>query len=282
MLCAAINSLKTKATLLIALLSIFLVIAGNIWRATTLVIFDTLKPVLVSFHLPDSEASVHLGVGVFTFILICALTIFASFKLQKTQVETPAASLNPKSVFLWSRLQVICARYRMRVAHVLVPLCLIAAMLPAFAPHSQASLAVPPSIVWPTEINGNKVVPVQTLGEEEAFARDFPGQMKRFTDGTSSYFVRVVWRETRQLHPSSDCFRGMGYSIEPGPLQIGKQQSRWNSFEASKQGQKYLVMERIVDEHGNSWTDVSAWYWSVVMGRTRGPWTAITIARRIS
>jgi hypothetical protein len=183
---------------------------------------------------------------------------------------------------LSNQLQDIYGQYRVRINRALVPLCLIAALLPAFTLHSHASLLVPPSITWPTEINGNKVVPVQTLGEEEAFAKNFPGQMKRLTDGSNSYFVRVVWRETRQLHPSSDCFKGMGYSIEPGPLQIGDRQLRWSTFEASKQGQKYSVMERIADAYGNSWTDVSAWYWSVVMGKTKGPWTAITIARRIS
>jgi hypothetical protein len=282
MLCAAINLLKTKATLLLALFSILLVIIGNIWRSATLVIFDTLRPLISSFHAPEVEPTVHLGVGVFTFIGICALIIFTSFKLQKVQVDQSVISTQKTPSSLSNRLQNIYLEHRGRINQTLVPLCLIAALVPAFTPHSHALMVAPPAVSWPTKINGNNVIPVQTLGEEEAFARDFPGQMKRFTDGTSSYFVRAVWRETRQLHPSSDCFKGMGYNIEPGAMQIGDRQTRWSSFEASKQGQKYLVMERIVDVYGNSWTDVSAWYWSVVMGKTRGPWTAITIARRIS
>jgi hypothetical protein len=26
------------------------------------------------------------------------------------------------------------------------------------------------------------------------------------------------------------------------------------------------------------WTDASSWYWAAILGRTRGPWLAVTVA----
>ena len=51
-------------------------------------------------------------------------------------------------------------------------------------------------------INGAKVMPVESLAEETAFASDFPGHMKRFTDGRNSYFVRT--RKSRDATIASE------------------------------------------------------------------------------
>jgi len=117
--------------------------------------------------------------------------------------------------------------------------------------------------------------------EENAFAHDFPGSMKRFTDGKNSYFIRAVQRETRQLHPSSDCFRGLGYQIEPHSIVVTPDGNRWGAFEAMKADAHYLVLERIYDQQGNSSTDVSQWYWLACLGKTHGPWLDVTIAQRL-
>ena len=128
------------------------------------------------------------------------------------------------------------------------------------------------------QINGNPIIAIQSPAEENDFAADFPGQMKRFTDGKNSYFVRIVDHETRQLHPSSDCFKGLGYSIEPQPLVVGNDGSKWSCFIAAKSNRSYTIMERIYDNQGNSWTDVSEWYWSACCNKTQGPWWDVTIA----
>ena len=41
------------------------------------------------------------------------------------------------------------------------------------------------------------------------------------------------------------------------------------------------VYERIYDDHSNTWTDTSAWYWSALLGNTTGPWWSVTIAEKI-
>jgi len=33
-----------------------------------------------------------------------------------------------------------------------------------------------------------------------------------------------------------------------------------------------------LDGRGGHWTDVSAWYWSALLGSSEGPWWALTVA----
>jgi hypothetical protein len=47
---------------------------------------------------------------------------------------------------------------------------------------------------------------------------------------------------------------------------------------AQKDGRVRRVCERIYDGQGKAWTDVSSWYWAAMVGRTRGPWFAVTVA----
>jgi hypothetical protein len=54
--------------------------------------------------------------------------------------------------------------------------------------------------------------------------------------------------------------------------------ARWSSFGARRGHEQLRVRERITDEHGGEWSDVSAWYWSVLLRKTNGPWLAVTIA----
>ncbi|MEW6730399.1 MAG: hypothetical protein AB1489_03570, partial [Acidobacteriota bacterium] len=55
-------------------------------------------------------------------------------------------------------------------------------------------------------------------------------------------------------------------------------QVRWGAFKASGGKETLTVYERIYDQNGNGWTDVSAWYWAAILGKTESPWWAITIA----
>jgi hypothetical protein len=70
----------------------------------------------------------------------------------------------------------------------------------------------------------------------------------------------------------------MGYEVEHGPLVQMPDGTRWASFTASKDKIKLRVLEQIHDEHGAFWTDVSEWYWSACLGKTKGPWWDIVIA----
>lgn len=90
--------------------------------------------------------------------------------------------------------------------------------------------------------------------------------------------LRWVNAPSRKLHPASDCFRGIGYTIKPLAIVKDKHNISWGHFEAAKGNSRIRVRERIYNRNGKQWTDVSAWYWASLFGKQQGPWWAITIA----
>ncbi|WP_455212510.1 hypothetical protein [Kaarinaea lacus] len=134
---------------------------------------------------------------------------------------------------------------------------------------------------WPTQINGVTLNKLPLTDNERRFNNGFPGNIARFTDGRREYVIRWITAVSRKVHPASDCFRGIGYALEPLPLVKDEQGSTWGSFMATKNNTVLKVDERIYDEAGNSWTDISSWYWAALFAKTEGPWWAMTVAERL-
>ena len=151
---------------------------------------------------------------------------------------------------------------------------------PEFAPVDTVTVSAFPG--WPTQFEGQPLTPRPLTEREARFARGFPGRIGRFTDGKREVIVRWVARATRQLHPATDCFRGLGYTIAPLPLHTDAQGHLWSQFTATRGPTAYRIREYIVDGTA-SWPDVSAWYWQAVLNplrgtNTQGPWWSFTVA----
>jgi hypothetical protein len=81
------------------------------------------------------------------------------------------------------------------------------------------------------------------------------------------------------MHPASDCFQGLGYSVKAARRAIVIRAARCGpSFAATKGDERLLVYERINSDAGETWTDVSAWYWSALRQQGKRLWWAITVA----
>lgn len=152
--------------------------------------------------------------------------------------------------------------------------CLVAGMAPLRpAARGNPALALPD---WPASWDGRAIWQVPVTASDEKFAENFPGRIAKFSDGRREYIFRWVATGTRQLHPGSDCFRGAGYRVTPRPAVRDGEGRQWSSFVASRDHHQLLVRERIADQHGREWTDVSSWFWSVALARTDGPWLSVT------
>lgn len=155
--------------------------------------------------------------------------------------------------------------------------CLIAAAMPLLhTPSPPPATADFPG--WPTHYEGKPLQPLPLTSLERRFAENFPGRVGRFSDGEREIVLRWVSSETRKLHPAADCFRGSGYSIALQPIEVEGDGARWGSFIAVRGTARIHVRERIYDAAGNSWTDVSSWYWAALRGQSQRPWWAVTIA----
>jgi hypothetical protein len=157
--------------------------------------------------------------------------------------------------------------------------CFIAGLMPFIPLHHRPASAIEPGPQWPTVYEGRRLSELPVSKRESQFYEGFPGQMKKFSDGEKEIVIRWIQEPTRMLHPSMDCYKGFGFEVVPQPLWMDPQGRLWGCFTASKKGQRSIfVREQISDSSGKYWPDVSAWYWSAILGKTQGPWQAVTVA----
>lgn len=135
---------------------------------------------------------------------------------------------------------------------------------------------------WPLELDGHSLQPLALSAVEQRFASRFPGRIGRFRSDAGAVTLRVTDRPTRMLHPAADCYRGLGYRIHDVRLERDARARLWRCFVARRDGRAFRVCERIESIDGQSFTDTSAWYWAAAMGKSRGPWLAVTRARAIN
>lgn len=147
-----------------------------------------------------------------------------------------------------------------------------------------AAAAAPVLPEWPREWRGKALRPLARSAIEARFAERFPGRIARFRVGGDGeeLVLREVHRPTRMLHPAADCWRGIGWRV--GAPQLVRDDEAagavhpalWRCFEATHDGQRVRVCERIVDAQGLAFTDTSDWFWAAMLGRSAGPWQAVT------
>ncbi len=130
---------------------------------------------------------------------------------------------------------------------------------------------------WPSDLVAKDWIPLALGKREERFARDFPGRVAAFaTPDGRTIILRRLDQPTRKLHPAADCLRALGHAIEPRPIHRRPDGVEWGEFRATRGNDAFRVRERLLGADGRRWTDVSAWYWSSILGRAAGPWWAIT------
>jgi hypothetical protein len=170
----------------------------------------------------------------------------------------------------------------MRIISVFIITCALAAITP-FRP-TQPTISSGDRIPYalPDRYRGQKLESIAMTAREKQFYRSFPGKMAKMTDGKRQITYKWIERPTRKLHPASDCYRGMGYSIHPEPIRIDEDGRRWGASRAAKGRRRIRVEEQISDRSNRQWTDVSSWYWAAFLGRSQGPWQVITVSERIS
>jgi hypothetical protein len=169
----------------------------------------------------------------------------------------------------------------MRRIALYLAICALAALMPLLPMQSKRSQSAIPKVAfngWPATLDGEVLRSLPLTERELRFGGDFPGQVGRFTDGKREVIIRWVTEATRKLHPASDCFEGIGFRTRPLPLHIDGNGSLWSSFIATRGNERLRVRERIYTDTGESWPDVSSWYWAASRESSDGPWWAVTVA----
>jgi hypothetical protein len=135
---------------------------------------------------------------------------------------------------------------------------------------------------WPRQFEGRTLRQLALTGREAGFVAGFPGRVGRFHDGRREIIIRWVNKPTRLLHPAADCFKGIGYAITPLPARRSRDGHLMSCFRAVRGKDALTVCELIRGAQGEgaseSWPDVSAWYWSALLGTSSAPWWSYVVA----
>jgi len=158
---------------------------------------------------------------------------------------------------------------------------LLAAIVAALAPlleRTKAAAADSPFPGWPSHYEGRRLTALPLTPRETAFVRDFPGRVGRFSDGKREIIIRFVGAPSRRLHSAADCLRASGYGITPLPARRDASGATMGCFRATLHGAGMTVCELIRDDHGGTWSDVSAWYWDGLLRSSPPPWWSFVVA----
>lgn len=250
-----------------------LVISGNVLRNTVLVAREGAGW--------DWPAWAHAGVGLGVLVAVC-LGVFhlmgrsaATARAVEMAVEAeavpvvaaPAGASRSKPWLLAALALCAIAPLPARVA------AGTAAPVRAEAPAAAAA--------WPETWDGRRLQPLPLSAVEQRFAAQFPGAIGRFSDGERLIVLRRITAPTRMLHPAADCYRGLGYAIRDEHLERESTALLRRCFVAERNGRRLRVCERIADAGRGNFTDASAWFWAASLGRSPGPWLAVTTAQAL-
>lgn len=272
------NSGKTINMLLVALA---MAIVANAIRVSSLFYIET-KIIDVG---PHWHGFVHSGIGVASFALLAVFLVAAgssSLMRERTAKGEIGAVRPSKAAELKNMRLPKSPKAQMLFLISFTFVCLFAAAIP-FTLKRSSPIVNANSWNWPDKFEGQQLTSVPLSKFNLRFADGFPGRIAVFRTGSDARVVfRCVTQPTRQLHASVSCYKASGYTIKWMPDWVDSNNQKWTVFEAKKGDEKLSVRERFYDENGNSWTDVSSWYWSAVLNQTKGPWWALSVAQPIN
>lgn len=256
---AAERRLALRTMLWLTPLCIGLILAANVLR--TVLLFFKESGLVV---LPEWT---HEGIGVLVFAgLIGGLfAIHRRLPMRVEKVATP--TVRP------------LRRFEMAL---FTAVALAAAAVPFVA---RASVTMESGeVTWPTQWNGLDLVPVSLTEQEKSFADTFPGEIAVFRTAEGPFSKRLILRHveraTRKLHSSADCLRAAGCILEEKPEETDSNGERWSVWRATApEGGHFRVRERLHEaaDPERQWTDATNWFWSAALGRSEGPWWAVTV-----
>lgn len=262
---AAFHRVPWRDALLGAAAAIAWVIPANILRASWLTLEESGRF--------DGSWLGHGGVGLLSFALVL---IPLSLWLEK-RGRLPEVSIgHPRS----TPLRDASGRRHELAANLL--LVLAAALTPFMLLHKPSPAVVRTNLPPPSEFTFNGItlplMPIEPTPTEQAFAKSFPGSLQSHQWGAGQVVMRTSLKATRRLHPSRDCLRAAGFQTTDAVTVRTTDGAEWSRFHASRDGIRLRVHERIVSEQtGESWTDVTAWYWAALRHPLNGPWRAETV-----
>ena len=249
----ALKNIGNRQSLGLLFLTFLATVAANILRASSLFYLEA--------GIVTAPSWAHLLLGLVCFFLLLLFLVQVCGR-----VPTSPQAVLPSDVVRSSPKW---------ASNALLLACGVAALIP-FSSDGVKPVDHSDFPGWPDRFEGRPLTQLPLSAQEEQFYRNgFPGKIARFSDGQREVVVRWVTGPTRSLHPSQDCFRGSGYTVIEESLKTDRRE-----FRVAKGKEELVVCEYVTDARGKVWTDVSAWYWDAVLGRSEGPYWSYVVGRK--
>lgn len=269
---ASLHRLNLLRTSLLLALSVVLAVIANAIRISSLFYLEAGRiDVGTQLH-----GLIHAGLGLISFTA-AALVGYVVVRLYFDSSSLDSSIFGSSITFP----RQIPHKQSLGLAISFVVACLCAATIPFFSSHSARSAITQRFPGWPTQFEGKNLTPVPLSASNERYAASFPGKTAVFATEQKRVVYRWLTEPTRQLHSAASCYRAGDYQIKWLPEYIDSKANRWSAFEATRANERLLVHERIADNVGMNWVDVSSWYWSALLNKTRGPWWITTVSERL-
>lgn len=265
--------------------ALLLSMLANAVRVTSLFFLETGQ---ITLHMVPEDI-IHQTIGALSFLAILSYLVLIVPYIEAVSTVFPSInfrSLNqnlkkhlPGQLASDAQSTTVTPQPQRNQLALLLPIVLVLAIMPLFNTPSQLSSIPNQEPIWPKQFHDSSLQRLPLTPQQQRFLQGFPGHSALFQAGSHQILIRHVTVPTRQLHPAIHCFAGNGYTIVLKPIKTDTQGQRWGCFEATKDGQKTIVEERLFDEQGHNYTDVSTWYWQAIFGHTRAPWWSYTVIK---
>jgi exosortase/archaeosortase family protein len=268
-----IYRLSSLRTFIAGLSAFGLILAANVLRSASLFYLEADIVALPAFA--------HEAVGIVVFCLLSAAIFLLVRRLHEGQSDGQTEMTEPDT----RPAAPDCAGNVVPLKSVsfCMAVILFAGVMPILPLPAATHKATEDNFPgWREEWEGRSLTMLDLSPREKALAAKFPGRTARFTDGRREIIMRWVTAPTRRLHPASDCFRAHGAKLKALPLYIDARGTKWGSFEVTQDGRRLLVREQFCDNAGQTWSDVSSWYWSAMLGKTQGPWWVLVVVENLN
>jgi exosortase/archaeosortase family protein len=256
---ASLSPLNVRRSILACTMALVWLLLGNAWRSAALFYAESGRINLPSWG--------HEALGTIVLVLTLGAIGGTWYAFTRDQA-TPIASARRDSI----------AAPQPAGSWPLATVASMALAASAFPATRQPKPNLEGFHAWVTEFEGNALVADGEPAEAANVYQDFPGKVAFFRTKTQRLVLRWIGQSTRKLHPAEHCYRANGYRVDHARQCVRAGGVRFGCFLAAKGNRRVQVSERIYDDRGGNWTDVSSWYWAALVGQTKGPWHSVTLA----
>ncbi len=250
--------LTFRRTFIAGIFTTGLVIVANIVRSASLFYSESGLICLPDFF--------HTGIGIAVGIMLGITILLMTRRLAEGVDKSRSKTGNRYSVQSCSHTKVVLVSIFFSGA------CISAGLVP-FIPGNGEPVTIGSSFPgWPDKFEGQKLKQLELSEKETDFYRNFPGRTGRFTDGRREIIIRWVTEPTRKLHPVADCLKAQGALVHPQPLYIDTNVTAWGVSIIERNSRTYKARVQYRNECGETWCDVSSWYWAALLSTNEGPW----------